>query len=74
MDNAARGLVSWADHFLSFSEFLPGTPRQLKDFVPTCNIAYKKSIFEKFGMFPSDQRASEDVFFNTLISKSEKIP
>ncbi len=67
-----RSLVSWADFFLAFSEFMQGMPKKETDFVPTCNVGYKKAVFEK-TRFPEDIIAGEDLLFNWAVAKQERM-
>lgn len=44
-------LVGWAGYFAEFREFFPFHPQQLMQNIPTCNISYKRWVFEKYGKF-----------------------
>jgi GT2 family glycosyltransferase len=55
--------VAWSGYFLEFSERLPSFPKRYVDLLPTCNVAFKRHIFERYGPFPSDLWPSEDHIF-----------
>jgi GT2 family glycosyltransferase len=61
--NANPGLVSWADYFLTFNEFMPSMPRREVQFMPTCNFIITKTAFRKVGGFREDIIAGEDTLF-----------
>ena len=57
-------LVAWAGYMGEFREFLPaGSPRMVAH-VPTCNISYHRSIFARFGGFPTRFYPQEDLLFH----------
>lgn len=56
--------ISWTEYFLSASEYFPSAPRRSVRTIPTCNISYKREVFEKYGLFSETLAAFEDVLFN----------
>jgi GT2 family glycosyltransferase len=56
--------VAWGGYLLEFSERLPSLPRRLVDILPTCNVSFKRRIFERHGLFPEDLWPSEDHIFS----------
>lgn len=46
-----ESLVGWAGYFAEFREFFPFHPQQLVRNIPTCNISYKRWVFDKYGEF-----------------------
>lgn len=57
-------LVARAGYMGEFREFLPvGSPRMVGH-VPTCNISYHRSIFARFGGFPTRFYPQEDLLFH----------
>ena len=44
--------VGWAGYFAEFREFFPFHTKQLMSNIPSCNISYKRRVFEKYGNFP----------------------
>jgi GT2 family glycosyltransferase len=64
-----EGLIAWAGYLGEFREWLPvGRPR-LVDHVPTCNISYHRSIFARFGGFPTRFYPQEDLLFHWRLSQ-----
>lgn len=61
------GLVGY---LMEFKEFMPTTPERLERSVPTANIAYRKDVLERFGLFDEDMRLSEDILLNWRIYAS----
>ena len=57
-----ENFISRAEYFIEFREFSIELPKRPIRFVPTCNFAIKKEIFENVGGFPN-VRASEDTLF-----------
>jgi glycosyltransferase involved in cell wall biosynthesis len=70
-----QSLISWAGYFLEFSRFFPRVSRtEWVGHIPTCNISFKKRVFEKYGTFPTELYPVEDRVFNErLINQGEKI-
>jgi len=62
--NPAGQPAAWAGYLAEFREFLPEQPRRLVDHLPTANIAYHRSLFERFGLFPGEFYPQEDLVFN----------
>jgi len=59
--------VAWAGHLAEFRDFLPvGEPR-LMVHVPTCNISYRRMLFDRYGGFPNAYYPQEDLLFNYLL-------
>jgi len=56
--------LAWAGFFGEFREFIAvGEPR-LVSHLPTCNISYQRSIFGRFGGFPTTFYPQEDLLFH----------
>jgi glycosyltransferase involved in cell wall biosynthesis len=47
--NAADDIIGWAGYLAEFREFLPGLPKMEVNHIPTCNISYKRIIFDRYG-------------------------
>ena len=43
--------VGWAGYFAEFREFFPYHHKQFMRNIPSCNISYKRWVFEKYGYF-----------------------
>jgi len=72
--NGEGDLVGLAGYIAEFREFTPGQSKREVIHAPTCNISYKKRIFEKYGGFQREYYPQEDLMFNyRLNSHGEKI-
>ncbi len=69
--NGYKTTASWAAYFSEFSHMMPDKKKQVSH-IPTCNISYKKKIFDEYGYFPEDIFPMEDRLFNGKL-KNEKI-
>ncbi len=67
--NPSDDMVGWAGYLAEFREFLPGLPKKEVNHIPTCNISYKRSIFEKYGYFQGKYYPQEDLIFNHNITR-----
>ena len=61
--NNPRNNTAWAGYIAEFREFLPGHPAHLVEHIPTCNISYKRRVFEN-DMFNPHYYPQEDLEFN----------
>jgi len=72
--NEDNDIVAWAGYISEFREFIPNTPKKEVPHIPTCNISYKRKIFETYGMFQGEYYPQEDLVFNhELVMSGEKI-
>jgi glycosyltransferase involved in cell wall biosynthesis len=72
--NLENDIVAWAGYLAEFREFLPGLAKKEVTHIPTCNISYKKNIFENYGLFQGKYYPQEDLIFNyNLCKNGEKI-
>jgi glycosyltransferase involved in cell wall biosynthesis len=60
--------VGWGAYFCEFSRWMPETLRQPMDDIPTANMSYKKTLFERFGYF-IEGTYSSDTEFNWRLAK-----
>ena len=60
LNSASLNPVAWSGYLLEFNERLPNTPERFIDLLPTCNVAFKRTTFERHGLFPTDLWPSED--------------
>jgi glycosyltransferase involved in cell wall biosynthesis len=68
-----ESMISKAEYFIEFREFSPASPRRKIRFLPSCNFAIKREVFEQAGGFP-DVRASEDTLFaHQLVKRGYEI-
>ncbi len=56
--------VALAGYLSEFREFLPNRFKAEVVHIPTCNISYKRTIFERFGLFDGRYYPQEDLVFN----------
>ncbi|MFQ5708771.1 MAG: glycosyltransferase [bacterium] len=65
--------ISRAEYYIEFREFSVNSPKREIRFLPSCNFAIARSLFEHIGGFP-DVRASEDTLFaHKLAEQGHKI-
>ena len=62
--------VAWGGYLLEFSERLPSFPKRFVEILPTCNVSYKRWIFERYGLFPEDIWPSEDHIYSWHLMQS----
>jgi len=62
--NEDDDLVAWAGYMAEFREFLPEQTRREVMHIPTCNISYKKEVFDEFGVFRGEYYPQEDLMYN----------
>ncbi|RLC98518.1 MAG: hypothetical protein DRI77_04870 [Chloroflexi bacterium] len=64
-----ESLIAWAGYLGEFREWLPTGRARLVDHVPTCNISYHRSIFTRFGGFPTEFYPQEDLLFHWRLAQ-----
>ena len=62
--NDRQNNVAWAGYMAEFREFLPQYPPADREHIPTCNISYKRHVFDKIGFFNPHYYPQEDLEFN----------
>jgi GT2 family glycosyltransferase len=66
--------VAWSGYLLEFNERLPNLPERFIDILPTCNVSFKRAVFERHGLFPTDLWPSEDHIFSwRLVRAGERL-
>jgi glycosyltransferase involved in cell wall biosynthesis len=55
--------IAWSCYLLEFSEQLPSSPKRYVSLLATCNISFKRYVFERYGCFSPHLSASEDMAF-----------
>lgn len=63
LNGLPRNPVAWSGYLLEFNERLPSLPKRFVDLLPTCNVSFKRRVFERHGLFPVDLWPSEDHIF-----------
>jgi GT2 family glycosyltransferase len=64
-----ESLIAWAGYLGEFREWLPVGRARLTNHVPTCNISYHRSIFGRFGGFPTRFYPQEDLLYHWRLSQ-----
>ena len=68
-----KEIFGWMSYLMEFSCVVPGTKRAFVSHLPTCNMSYKKRIFDDHR-FPEYMEVAEDTLFHySLIRDNEKI-
>lgn len=68
-----ESMISRAEYYIEFREFSTSSPKREIRFLPSCNFAIRKSVFDAVNGFP-EVRASEDTFFaHNLTEQGHKI-
>ncbi len=62
-------LIAWAGYLGEFREWLPTGQARLVRHVPTCNISYHRSVFARFGGFPTEFYPQEDLLFHWRLAQ-----
>lgn len=62
-------LIAWAGYLGEFREWLPVGRARLVEHVPTCNISYHRSIFTRFGGFPTMFYPQEDLLYHWRLAQ-----
>jgi len=71
--NGNPGIISWISYLSEFNNVLPTTKEKYTNHLPTCNISYKKDLFNDKS-FPEDFFAGEDRILNkSMIETGLKI-
>lgn len=64
-----ESLIAWAGYLGEFREWLPVGQARLVEHVPTCNISYHRSIFTRFGGFPTEFYPQEDLLYHWRLAQ-----
>ncbi len=65
--------VGWGYYFGEFIHWMPGTPRQLMEDIPTCSLALKRWAFDQWGPYLEGTYCS-DTAFNWKMSRDGQKP
>jgi len=68
-NNNPQSLMSWAGYFMEFSEWLPVGSDRMVSHIPTCNIAYRRDVFQRYKGFADDMVPIEDFELNMRMQK-----
>jgi hypothetical protein len=70
IENGSPGsVIAWASYLGEFRDWLPVVEAHLVGHVPTCNISYDRSIFARFGGFPTGFYPQEDLLYHWHLSR-----
>jgi GT2 family glycosyltransferase len=70
LNGLPRNPVAWSGCLLEFSECSPSFPRRFVDVLPTCNVTFKRAVFERYGSFPPELWSMEDHIFSWRLSRA----
>jgi len=65
--------VGTAEYLLEFSELIPSQPGRPVRFIPTCNISFRRSVFDKIGKLEDSIKGSDALFARQINLLGEKI-
>jgi GT2 family glycosyltransferase len=65
--------VGTAEYLLEFSELIPGQPAGPVRFIPTCNLSFQRSVFDKIGKLEDSIKGSDALFARQINLLGEKI-
>jgi len=65
-----ESIISLAGYVVEFSDYLPAMPMGLVWHLPTCNISYKREVFNEFGGFDHRYYPQEDYYFHWRLKKA----
>jgi len=60
-------------YLLEFNEFTIGSSAASKRAVPTCNVSFKRSVFEEYGGFPENFFPGEDTAFTWRLTQGGEV-
>jgi glycosyltransferase involved in cell wall biosynthesis len=69
LNGKTNSIVAWAEYLMEFSDYNEHKKRSFVNFVPACNQACTKEIFEKIGGF-REGTITEDVHLGHTLKKS----
>jgi GT2 family glycosyltransferase len=68
-----KSLVGTAEYILEFSELVPSMPEGKVRFIPTCNISFKRSVFDQIGKIEDTIKGSDALFCRKITLLGEPI-
>lgn len=68
-----KNLIGTAEYLLEFSELVPAMPKGKVRFIPTCNISFKRSIFDQIGKIEDTIKGSDALFCRKITLLGEPI-
>lgn len=68
--NPPGDAVGLAGYLAEFREFLPERPRAEVPHIPTCNISYRREVFDRFGGYDGRFYPQEDLVFHRRLRRA----
>lgn len=65
--------IGTSEYLLEFSELVPAMPEGVVRFIPTCNISFKKTVYEKIGKIEDTIKGSDALFCRRINLLGEAI-
>jgi len=65
--------VAWSGYLVEFSERLPSLPRGFVNMLPTCNVSFRRTVFQRYGPFPDIESSEDHVFSWRLVRAGERL-
>ncbi len=65
--------VGTAEYLLEFSELVPAMPEGPVRFIPTCNLSFKRSVFDRIGKLEDTIKGSDALFCRKITQLGEPI-
>lgn len=63
-----KSYVAWVSHLIEFNEWTQTTPEGFVQNIPTCNISYRKDLFQRLKVEFTDNFPTEDTILNWHIT------
>jgi len=63
-------LIGWVGYLAEFREFFPFHPKQIMSHIASCNMSYKRWVFDRYGGFLHNYYPQEDLVFNLHLDKN----
>jgi GT2 family glycosyltransferase len=66
-------IIGTTEYLVEFNEFTPFQAERDVDIMPTCNICFRREIFEEYGYFDNTIKGSDTLFTRKIFEKGERI-
>lgn len=66
-------VIGWAGYLAEFREFFPFHAKQIVPHIASCNISYKRWVFDRYGGFLCDYYPQEDLVFNLQLNQAKEL-
>lgn len=68
-----ENLIGTAEYILEFNEFIPSRAEGEARLLPTCNISFRREIFDEYGYLDNIIKGSDSLFSRKIVEAGEKI-